>query len=72
MVLHLPAGILALPQMALQETLEVHYNIELDQALLHDLIAMTPFAHRGQREKRERLLQSDQLSVQMAFSLRLF
>ena len=50
----------------------VEFDVELGQPLLRDLVAMTPFTHRGHREKRERLLQRDTLTVQMAFSLNLF
>ena len=62
----------ALPGMHLLEQTEVAYQAVLDQSLLQDVVAMTPFAHRGQREKRQQLLQSSTLTVQMAFSLCLF
>ena len=61
-----------LPGMRLLQREEVSYRAALDESLLRDVIAMTPFAHRGHREKREQLLQSDGLTVQMAFSLCLF
>lgn len=51
---------------------EVEYALPLSPALLADLVAMTPFAHRGQRERREALLQSGPNEATMAFSLRLF
>jgi 23S rRNA (guanine745-N1)-methyltransferase len=59
-------------KMKLQDSSTVEFEVELDQPLLRDLVAMTPFAHRGRREKREELLQLDGLSVQMAFTLNLF
>ena len=58
--------------LSLCQSSTVEFKVELDQALLHDLVAMTPFAHRGHREKREQLLALDSLTVQMAFSLKLF
>ena len=48
------------------------YEMDLQQGLLRDLIAMTPFAHRGHREKREQLLARERMNVTMAFTLRLF
>jgi 23S rRNA (guanine745-N1)-methyltransferase len=61
-----------LPGMRLQQQEEVSYRASLDPSLLRDVIAMTPFSHRGHREKRAQLLQSEGLTVQMAFSLCLF
>ena len=58
--------------MKLRDSSTVEFEVELDQPLLRDLVAMTPFAHRGRREKREELLQLDSLNVQMAFTLNLF
>lgn len=51
---------------------ELSYAVELGQEALADLVAMTPFAHRGHREKRERLLERQELSLQMNFALKLF
>lgn len=62
----------SIPGLQLQQQSEVSYQLDLDQALLQDVVAMTPFGHRGHREKRVQLLQSTSLSVHMAFSLRLF
>ena len=59
-------------KMKLLDSSTVEFEVELDQPLLRDLVAMTPFAHRGRREKREELLQLNGLSVQMAFTLNLF
>jgi 23S rRNA (guanine745-N1)-methyltransferase len=53
-----------------QQLLE--FEIDVEGELLKDLVAMTPFAHRGHREKRERLLAGQGVTVEMAFSLRLF
>jgi len=56
----------------LQHSVSVEYEVQLNRELLRDLVAMTPFAHRGHREKRERLLARESQIMQMAFSLRLF
>ena len=56
----------------MQSRCELVYRVDLDQALLADVVAMTPFAWRGQREKREQLLRSGGLSLQLALSLSLF
>jgi 23S rRNA (guanine745-N1)-methyltransferase len=48
------------------------FEVDVEGELLKDLVAMTPFAHRGHREKRERLLAGEGVTVEMAFSLRLF
>jgi len=56
----------------LESEQELSYRLDIDRQLLTDLVAMTPFAHRGHREKRDSLLAIDQLSLQMAFVLRLF
>jgi 23S rRNA (guanine745-N1)-methyltransferase len=61
-----------IPGMRFQQQIEVAFQLELDQSLLRDVVAMTPFAHRGHREKREQLLRASSLTVQMAFSLCLF
>ena len=61
-----------MPDMRLQQQSDVAYQVELDQPLLRDIVAMTPFAHRGHREKREQLLQLNKLAESMAFSLCLF
>ena len=61
-----------MPGMELRQQADVSYQVALDQAMLRDVVAMTPFAHRGHREKRAQLLQSSGLTVQMAFSLCLF
>ncbi len=50
----------------------VTYDVDMQQSLLRDLVAMTPFAHRGHREKREQLLDRECVKVNMAFTLRLF
>jgi 23S rRNA (guanine745-N1)-methyltransferase len=58
--------------MQLRQSSTVEFDVTLDRALLADLVAMTPFAHRGHREKRERLLVRETLTVQLAFSLNFF
>ena len=50
----------------------VAYDVDMQQSLLRDLITMTPFAHRGHREKRELLFARECMKVNMAFTLRLF
>jgi len=50
----------------------VAYDVDMHRSLLRDLVAMTPFAHRGHREKREQLLARENMKVNMAFTLRLF
>ena len=57
------------PGFVMLETRELEYPLTLDAALLGDLVAMTPFAHRGKRAHRRRLEQLEALSLQMAFSL---
>jgi 23S rRNA (guanine745-N1)-methyltransferase len=67
-----PAAAESHPGLLLQSQSELVYRVELDRALLAAVVAMTPFAWRGHREKRERLLRSTGLSLQMALSLSLF
>lgn len=58
--------------LALVQSQAVTYRAVLDAPQLADLVAMTPFAYRGQRERREQLLQRDGLSLQMAFGIDLY
>jgi len=51
---------------------QCHYPSDLNKDQLQQLIAATPFAHKGHREKRALLLQRDRLMVNMAFEWRLF
>ena len=52
---------------------DVQYDLGITgPALLADIIGMTPFAHRGHREKRERLREVTLPAVTMAFSLQLY
>lgn len=60
------------PYLQLVGSSSCEYDVDLSQKLLRELLAMTPFAHRGHREKRERLQNGGGLKVGMAFSLRLF
>lgn len=60
------------PYLQLAQSSTCEYEVDLSQKLLRELLAMTPFAHRGHREKRERLQNDGGLKVGMAFSLRLF
>jgi 23S rRNA (guanine745-N1)-methyltransferase len=50
-------------------TRTVDYTITLDRERLADVVAMTPFAHRGHREKREALLTRPDMTLEMAFEL---
>ncbi len=67
-----PAAAQSHPGLVLLSRTELVYRVELDRALLADVVAMTPFAWRGHREKRGQLLSSDGLSLQLALSLHLF
>ena len=58
--------------MQLRRSYELSYPIALVQPALADLIAMTPFAHRGNRDMRQRMETLERLSITMMFSLRLF
>jgi len=60
-----------IPGMQLLQSSIIAFELDLDQSLLRDLVAMTPFAHRGHREKRERLLARESQAVEMVFSLQL-
>ena len=51
---------------------EVFYEKQLNNIQLQALIAATPFAFRGHREKRAELREQPAFSVTMAFSWRLF
>ena len=51
---------------------QCHYPFDLRNDQLQQLIAATPFAHKGHREKRNSLLERNQLTVTMAFEWRLF
>lgn len=53
-----------------QELLEFEVAVAGEQ--LKDLVAMTPFAHRGHREKRDRVLAGEGLTIEMAFFLSVF
>ena len=52
-------------------TSTVRFTISAGQALLADIVAMTPFAYRGQREKRLLLLQRESVQLEMVFTLSL-
>jgi 23S rRNA (guanine745-N1)-methyltransferase len=58
--------------MCLLQQRRLDYPLALSPELLADIISMTPFAHRGHREKREDLLKSGLDCVNMAFTLSLF
>jgi 23S rRNA (guanine745-N1)-methyltransferase len=62
----------AIEGMQLQRQGDIDYQLELGQELLKDVVSMTPYGYRGQREKREALLRVGALTVTMAFSLQLF
>ncbi|PLW69716.1 putative RNA methyltransferase [Pseudohalioglobus lutimaris] len=50
----------------------VQFALNLQGALLHDLVAMTPYAYGGQRENKARLLELESLQVQADFVLSLY
>jgi 23S rRNA (guanine745-N1)-methyltransferase len=60
------------PYLQMAQSSSCEFDVDLSQSMLRELLAMTPFAHRGRREKRERLQNGGGLKVGMAFSLRLF
>ena len=51
---------------------ECHYEKQLTNAELQALVAATPFAFRGYREKREALRERSDLTISLGFSWRLF
>lgn len=62
----------ALSGMQLISQQSVQYEVTPDPGLLMDIVAMTPFAYRGHREKRKRLEGATLPALNMDFSLRLF
>ena len=50
----------------------IEFELELETAVLQDLLTMTPYAHRGHREKRELLQLRDNMTITMAFSSNLY
>ncbi len=52
-----------------QRQLGVQYELETSASLRADIVGMTPFAHRGHRERREHLRELAPSSLTMAFSL---
>ena len=50
----------------------VQYEVTPEPALLMDIVAMTPFAYRGHREKRKQLEGTTLPTLTMDFSLHLF
>jgi len=49
----------------------VSFTVSAQQPLLADIVAMTPFAYRGQRERRLQLLQRESVQLEMVFTLSL-
>ena len=62
----------ALDRFDLVQQGQCHYPFDLDNAQLNNVIAATPFAHKGHREKRDSLVRRDHTRVTMAFEWRLF
>ncbi len=60
------------PYLQSAKSASCEFDVDLSQGMLRELLAMTPFAHRGHREKRERLQNDGGRKVGMAFSLRVF
>jgi len=48
------------------------YTLNLEGETLRDLVAMTPYAHKGQREAREKLDRLEELELQMCFDISIF
>jgi 23S rRNA (guanine745-N1)-methyltransferase len=61
----LPAGF------EVETTADIDYRVTVTPEHLADIIAMTPFAYRGQREKRATLKRAPGLELQMSFQLTL-
>ena len=59
------------PGFSLASTSAVRFAVSADQALLTDIVAMTPIAYRGQLEKRLLLLQRESVQLEMVFTLSL-
>ena len=57
-------------QVETEEALE--FTVALAGPLLHDLVAMTPYAYGGQRENKNRLASLGSLQLRMAFALTLY
>ncbi|MDG2443316.1 MAG: hypothetical protein P8M13_08720, partial [Luminiphilus sp.] len=57
---------------ALAQDGELCYDKQLNNAQLQALVAATPLAFRGHREKKAELLEQTTFTVTMAFSWRLF
>jgi 23S rRNA (guanine745-N1)-methyltransferase len=62
----------AIPGGALLQEGECHYEKQLTQTELQAVLAATPFAFRGHREKREGLLEQSDFVITLGFSWRLF
>ena len=54
------------------EEREVGFELELNPQQISDVLSMTPFAFKGHREKRKRLLQMEVVQVKMAFNILAF
>jgi 23S rRNA (guanine745-N1)-methyltransferase len=48
---------------------DLNYTLQLDGATLRDLVAMTPYAHKGGREAHDKLGRLEELGLQMCFSI---
>ena len=62
----------AIPGGALLQEGECHYEKQLTQTELQAVLAATPFAFRGHREKREGLREQSDFVITLGFSWRLF
>jgi 23S rRNA (guanine745-N1)-methyltransferase len=62
----------AIPGGALLQEGESHYEKQLTQTELQAVLAATPFAFRGHREKREGLREQSDFVITLGFSWRLF
>lgn len=59
-------------QFSLDSAGDVDYSIEINRAEIRNLVEATPFAHKGNQEKRAALISKDRLSVSMSFNWRLY
>ena len=62
---------MVVPGFSSVSTSTVRFTLSAGQALLADIVAMTPFAYRGQREKRLLLLRRESVQLEMVFTLSL-
>lgn len=62
----------AIAGLTLLRSTQLQYELQAPPEQLADIISMTPFAYRADKQRREMLLASELSAVTMAFSLRVF